>query len=109
MDPYGPVRYKNVSLFPGGMGMALAEAVAKNHEKEVQIYGEMLQQQMFSSWISQIFDEIPDAAPELNARAEPSAAIAIQDPCAIVVSPLNCCRIVSARDHRGAGQACKSE
>ncbi|MFH1158617.1 MAG: hypothetical protein V1721_07030 [Pseudomonadota bacterium] len=60
MDPFGPLRYKGRSLFPGGLGMALAEAMAR--DEDIQVYGEMVLQQFFNDWISQIFDELPDAA-----------------------------------------------
>ena len=60
LDPFGPLRYKGRSIFPGGLGMALAEAMAQN--EDIQIYGEMVLQQFFNDWIGQIFDELPDAA-----------------------------------------------
>ncbi|MCK5658307.1 MAG: serine/threonine protein kinase [Alphaproteobacteria bacterium] len=60
LDPFGPLRYKGRSIFPGGLGMALAEAIAQN--EDIQIYGEMVLQQFFNDWIGQIFDELPDAA-----------------------------------------------
>jgi len=60
LDPFGPLRYKGRSVFPGGLGMALAEAMAQN--EDIQIYGEMMLQQFFNDWIGQIFDELPDAS-----------------------------------------------
>ena len=60
LDPWGPLRYKGVSSFPAGFGTALTEAVAKGGD--IQIFGDILLQQLFSAYISQIFDEIQDAA-----------------------------------------------
>lgn len=60
MDPMGPVRYKGLSIFPDGFGTALAHTTARNDE--TQIYGELLHQQLFNAWVSQSFDDIPDAA-----------------------------------------------
>jgi len=59
MDPMGPVRYKHLSVFPDGFGTALAHATAKGDE--IQVYGEVLQQQLFNAWINQSFDEVTDA------------------------------------------------
>ncbi len=60
MDPLGPVRYKGLSIFPEGFGTALSGAVSTG--VETQPYGEMIQQQLFNVWISQSFDDVPDAA-----------------------------------------------
>lgn len=59
MDPMGPVRYKHLAVFPDGFGTALAHATARGDE--IQVYGEILQQQLFNGWISQSFDDVPDA------------------------------------------------
>lgn len=60
MDPFAPARYKNMSLFPSGLGTALAEAITRN--ENIPIYGELLVQQILNNWVSQIFEELPDAA-----------------------------------------------
>ena len=60
LDPFGPLRYKGMSLFPGGLGMALAEAMAQ--DEDIQVYGEMVLQQFFNDWIGQIFDDLSDAS-----------------------------------------------
>lgn len=60
LDPWGPLRFKGVSSFPAGFGTALAEAVVKGGD--IQVFGDMILQQLFSAYISQIFDETPDAA-----------------------------------------------
>ncbi len=63
MDPYGPVRYKHLSLFPMGFGSALSMAI---HDDEgLQPYADLISQQMFSIWINQIFDYLPEASPTL--------------------------------------------
>ncbi len=60
MDPYGPVRYKNLALFPMGFGSALSAAI---HEDEgLQSYADLISQQMFSVWINQVFDQLPEAS-----------------------------------------------
>ena len=64
MDPMGPIRYKGLSVFPEGFGAALAHATARG--EDIQLYGELLQQQLFNAWVSQSFDEIPDAAGTLS-------------------------------------------
>jgi hypothetical protein len=53
------VRYKGLAIFPSGFGVALAEAMSR--KDEVQAHGEMVAGQMFTNWIQQRFDEIPDA------------------------------------------------
>jgi hypothetical protein len=60
LDPPAPVRYKGVSVFPAGFGNALADAMAKG--EDVQVYGEIISQQLFSPWINYRFEEIPDAS-----------------------------------------------
>jgi hypothetical protein len=60
MDPMGPVRYKGLSILPDGFGTALAHATAK--AEDTQLYGDLLQQQLFNAWVSQSFDDVPDAA-----------------------------------------------
>ncbi len=59
MDPLGPVRYKELSVFPDGFGTALSSAVARNTDAHA--YGELMQMQLFNLWVSQSFDEVPDA------------------------------------------------
>ena len=60
LDPRGPVRYKNLSMFPWGFGIALADAMARNDE--VQTYAEVIALQLFNNWVNQRFSEIPDAS-----------------------------------------------
>lgn len=60
LDPYAPMRYRQLSVFPQGFGTLLAEAMAKG--EDLQSHGDVITQQLFSIWINQIFDEIPDAA-----------------------------------------------
>jgi hypothetical protein len=60
LDPYGPVRYKNLSIFPLGFGTALADAIAR--EEDVQPYAEVIALQLFNNWVNQRFEEIPDAS-----------------------------------------------
>jgi hypothetical protein len=59
IDPLGPVRYKDMSVFPGGYGTALAEAMATG--RDLQPYGEVLSQQLLTVWINQRFDDLSDA------------------------------------------------
>lgn len=60
LDPYGPVRYKNLSLFPHGFGTALADAMTR--DEDVQTYAEVVALQLFNTWVNQRFAEIPDAS-----------------------------------------------
>ncbi len=60
LDPYAPVRYKNIFAFPEGFGMSLAMAIAKNDD--VQTHAEIIAGQYFSSWVSQRFEDMPDAS-----------------------------------------------
>ncbi len=59
LDPLSPVRYKGISLFPGGLGTALAATVAK--DGDIQPYGEIISQQLLNMWINQRFEEVSDA------------------------------------------------
>lgn len=59
LDPYGPIRYKDVAVYPDGIGLALAETMAL--QKEVQNYAEIISSQFAHAWISQRYEEIPDA------------------------------------------------
>jgi len=60
LDPFGPVRFKGLSVFPAGFGTAMA--VATSNGEDIHVYGEIISQQFFSAWLSQIFEEFPDAA-----------------------------------------------
>lgn len=60
IDPLGPIRYKGLSLFPSGFGIALSHAMAKGDD--IQVYGDLLHQQLFNAWVSQSFEDVPDAA-----------------------------------------------
>ena len=59
LDPEGPVRYKELAIFPSGYGVALAAAVSR--QDDIQPYAELVSMQMFTNWIQQRFDELPDA------------------------------------------------
>ncbi|HYD17143.1 MAG TPA: hypothetical protein VEF76_01525 [Patescibacteria group bacterium] len=60
LDPAAPLRYKDFSIFPTGLGVALAEAMSR--QDEVQSHGEAIATQMFTTWIQLRFDEIADAS-----------------------------------------------
>ena len=60
LDPYAPVRYKGLAIFPEGFGTALADAMARG--EDVQPYAELIALQLFNSWIAQRYEEIPDAS-----------------------------------------------
>lgn len=60
LDPYAPVRYKGLAIFPDGFGTALADAMARG--EDVQSYAELIALQLFNSWIGQRYEEIPDAS-----------------------------------------------
>ncbi len=60
MDPLGPVRYKELSVFPDGLGMALSCTVARNADAHT--YGELIQSQLFNLWVNQSFDNAIDSA-----------------------------------------------
>jgi hypothetical protein len=78
IDPHGPIRYKGLSLFPWGIGMALAQALALN--QDIQIYGEIISQQLLNNWVSQIFDDVPDAAGILGLLERCRSALAQKMP-----------------------------
>ncbi|MDD9899597.1 MAG: hypothetical protein OXT65_01295 [Alphaproteobacteria bacterium] len=65
LDPIGPVRYKGAALFPSGLGNALADAMAR--DDDLQVYGEIILNQFFPTWINYRFEEIPDASGQLSA------------------------------------------
>lgn len=60
LDPRAPLRYKELAIFPTGLGVALAEAMSR--QDEVQSHAEMIATQMFSTWVQQRFDELPEAS-----------------------------------------------
>ncbi len=60
LDPYAPVRYKGLAIFPDGFGTALADAMARG--EDVQSYAELIALQLFNAWIGQRYEEIPDAS-----------------------------------------------
>jgi eukaryotic-like serine/threonine-protein kinase len=60
LDPYAPVRYKNLSIFPSGFGTALADAMAR--AEDVQDYADLISLQLFNGWVNQRYEEIPDAS-----------------------------------------------
>lgn len=59
LDPQGPVRYKALSLFPAGYGVALTDAVTQGGD--IQAYAEMVLFQLITAWINLRFEDIPDA------------------------------------------------
>lgn len=60
LDPYAPVRYRDLSLFPQGFGTALADAMARG--EDVQHYAELISLQLFNGWINQRYEEIAESA-----------------------------------------------
>jgi eukaryotic-like serine/threonine-protein kinase len=60
LDPLAPVRYKSIFAFPEGFGLSLAMTIAKN--EDVQIHAEIIAGQYFSNWVSQRFEDMPDAS-----------------------------------------------
>lgn len=60
LDPYAPVRYKDISVFPLGYGTALADAMARG--EDVQDYADLVSLQLFNGWVNQRYEEIPDAS-----------------------------------------------
>ena len=60
LDPWAPVRYKSLFAFADGFGTSLAMAIAKNDD--VQTHAEVIIGQYFSTWVSQRFEDMPDAA-----------------------------------------------
>jgi len=59
IDPMGPVRYRGITLFPSGFGVALSEAIKKG--ENLQDYVDLIKLQILSSAVNQIFEELPDA------------------------------------------------
>lgn len=55
LDPQAPVRFRDVAIYPDGFGAALAEVTAR--QEDVQVYGELVAAQMFSTWLSQRAEE----------------------------------------------------
>ncbi len=64
LDPFGPVRYKGLSLFPMGFGSALSDSI--HMHENLQIYVDIISQQIFSLWMTQIFDNVPDGSAILS-------------------------------------------
>lgn len=60
LDPYAPVRYKDLAVFPAGFGTALADSMARG--EDVQHYAELVSLQLFNGWVNQRYEEIPDAS-----------------------------------------------
>lgn len=60
IDPYGPIRYKDIVMFPQGFGVALATAVKDG--ENLNSYGDLIKQQTLSRWVNQIYDTLYDAA-----------------------------------------------
>lgn len=59
LDPQGPVRYKGLSLFPSGYGIALSDAIARGGD--IQAYGELILFQIMTGWINLRFEDVLDA------------------------------------------------
>lgn len=60
IDPFGPVRYKDLYLFPGGFGVALSDAI--KNEGNLQTFTELLREQVLTMAVNQISEHIFDAA-----------------------------------------------
>ena len=55
LDPMAPVRYRGLSIFPSGFGVALGEVMSR--QEDVQAHAEMIATQMFTNWLNQHFEE----------------------------------------------------
>lgn len=60
LDPYAPVRYKNLSVFPAGFGDALADAMARG--EDLQVYGDIILQQIFNDWVNLRYEVLSDSS-----------------------------------------------
>jgi len=59
IDPYGPVRYKGLSLFPQGFGVGLSNAIKGG--ESLNGYSEVIRQQILTNSVTQIYDHTVDA------------------------------------------------
>ena len=64
LDPQGPIRYKGVSVNVRGFGDALAQSYALN--EDVQVYAEILNHQLYTTWFS-MQSTLPSDAPTVAA------------------------------------------
>ena len=64
LDPLAPFRFRKLSIFPGGLGEAMAEAFSRG--EDMQVYGDIIQQQYLVSWIMQRRDDLADATNMLS-------------------------------------------
>lgn len=60
MDPLAPLRYRKLAIFPAGLGDAMGEAYGRGDD--VQVFGEIIQQQLLTSWILLRREEVSDAS-----------------------------------------------
>lgn len=60
LDPHAPVRYKNLSVFPAGFGDALADAMARG--EDMQVYGDIILQQIFNDWVNLRYELFADSS-----------------------------------------------
>lgn len=60
LDPLAPVRYKKLSLFPAGFAGTLADAMVRN--EDMQVYGDIILQQIFNDWYNLRYEIIADAS-----------------------------------------------
>jgi len=60
LDPFAPIRYKELVFFPAGFGALLGKAIYDG--EDVQVYAEVIIYQIAIHWVSQIFEETFDAA-----------------------------------------------
>ena len=58
LDPSAPIRYKNIAFLPDGFGMALAEAYAQ--KKDLNVYAEVLDQNLVMFWLNAQNDKTID-------------------------------------------------
>lgn len=64
MDPRGPIRYRGLSIFPGGFGAALCETMAKGGD--LQPYAEIINFKMAAFWMEVQYDVPPDTVFVMN-------------------------------------------
>lgn len=69
LHPDAPIRYKNISVFPEGVGKALAHAYV--HKQNIQIFEELINQHFVVQWVDML----------VNVMADSSALISRFDSC----------------------------
>lgn len=60
LDPFAPVRYKTLSVFPSGFGDALADAMSRG--EDLQVYGDIILQQIFNDWVNLRYEIMSDSS-----------------------------------------------